>query len=83
MSVLASKSTFYTTYKTLGLLYLFFIVGLFLDSFYMVKITENAQFYANSLMILIFIITFLKVNNRLKEQMLSAVLIGFAGEYLF
>lgn len=83
MSLLASKSSIYATYKTLGLLYLFFIVGLFLDSFYMIKITDNAQFYANSLMIFVFIITILKVTKRLKEQMLAAVLIGFFGEYLF
>jgi hypothetical protein len=83
MSLFASKSAFYTTYKTLGLLYLFFIVGLFLDSFYMVKITENAQLYANALMIIVFVITFIKVTKRLKEQMVLAVLIGFVGEYLF
>ncbi|WP_026775429.1 hypothetical protein [Polaribacter sp. Hel_I_88] len=83
MSLFASKSAMYTTYKTLGLLYLFFVIGLFLDSFYMVEITENAQFYANSLMLLVFVITFFKVPKRLKEQMLAAVLIGFFGEYLF
>jgi hypothetical protein len=83
MSLFASKSAFYTTYKTLGLLYLFFVVGLFLDSFYMVEITKNAQFYANSLMLLVFVITFFKVTKRIKEQMLAAVLIGFFGEYLF
>ena len=82
MSLLASKSPIYTTFKTLGLLYLFFVVGLFLDSFYMVKITENAQFYANALMLIVFFITFFKVTPRLKEQMVSAVLIGFFGEYL-
>ena len=83
MSLLASKSPVYTTYKTLGLLYLFMIVGLFLDSFYMVKITEDAQLYANALMLIVFAITFFKVTKRLKEQMIFAVLIGFFGEYLF
>ncbi|WP_296638400.1 hypothetical protein [Polaribacter sp.] len=83
MSLLASKSPIYTTFKTLGLLYLFFVVGLFLDSFYIVKITENAQVYANALMLIVFFITFFKVTPRLKEQMVSAVLIGFFGEYLF
>lgn len=83
MSLLATKSPFYATYKTLGLLYLFMIVGLFLDSFYMVEITENAQFYANALMLVVFCITFFKVTKRLKEQMIFAVLIGFFGEYLF
>ena len=83
MSLFASKSAMYTTYKTLGLLYLFFVVGLFLDSFYMVEITENAQIYANALMLVVFTITFFKVTKRIKEQMLAAVLIGFFGEYLF
>ncbi|WP_339882603.1 hypothetical protein [Polaribacter vadi] len=83
MSLFASKSAMYTTYKTLGLLYLFFVVGLFLDSFYMVEITENAQIYANALMLFVFTITFFKVTKRIKEQMLAAVLIGFFGEYLF
>ena len=83
MSLLASKSPIYATYKTLGLLYLFFVIGLFLDSFYMVEITENAQLYANALMLTVFFITFFKVSKRLKEQMIAAVLIGFLGEYLF
>lgn len=83
MSVLATKSTFYATYKTLGLLYLFIVVGLFLDSVYMVQITENAQLYANTIMVVVFAITFLKINKRLKEQMLAAVIIGYFGEYLF
>lgn len=83
MSLFASKSSIYATYRTLGLLYLFFVVGLFLDSFYMLEITENAQIYANVLMIFVFAITIYKVNKRLKEQMITAVLIGFLGEYLF
>mgnify|MGYP006879611391 FL=1 len=49
----------------------------------MVEITENAQFYANALMLTVFFITFFKVTRRLKEQMIFAVLIGFFGEYLF
>ena len=83
MSVVATKSSFYTTFKTLGLLYLFLIVGLFLDSFYMVKIIKNAQFYANILMIIVFVIIFFKVHHRLKENMIAAVMIAFFGEYLF
>lgn len=83
MSLLASKSPFYATFKTLGLLYLFFVVGLFLDSFYMVKITENAQWYANALMLTVFFITFFYVTKTIKERMVFAVLLGFVGEYLF
>ena len=83
MSVVASKSSLFTTCKTLGFLYLFFIVGLFLDSFYMVKITENAQFYANTLMIIVFGIIFFRVHHRVKEYMIAAVIIAYVGEYLF
>ncbi|MEN8879850.1 MAG: hypothetical protein ABF311_06730 [Polaribacter sp.] len=83
MSVLASKSFLFSTLKTLGLLYLFFVVGLFLDSFYLVNVTKNAQFYANALMLIVFFITFFNVPKRIKEQMINAVLIGFFGEYLF
>lgn len=83
MSILASKSFLFSTLKTLGLLYLFFVVGLFLDSFYMVKVTKNAQFYATALMLIVFFITFFNVPKRIKEQMINAVLIGFFGEYLF
>ena len=83
MSVLASKSFLFSTLKTLGLLYLFFVVGLFLDSFYLVNVTKNAQFYANALMLIVFFITFFNVPKRIKEQMINAILIGFFGEYLF
>ncbi|MEN8836160.1 MAG: hypothetical protein ABF265_09035, partial [Polaribacter sp.] len=61
----------------------FFVVGLFLDSFYLVNVTKNAQFYANALMLIVFFITFFNVPKRIKEQMINAVLIGFFGEYLF
>ena len=83
MSIIATKSSFYAAFNSLGLLYIFFIVGLFLDSFYMVAITESAQLFANILMFSVFAITFYKVNKRLKKQMIFAVLIGFVGEYLF
>lgn len=83
MSIIASKSPLYATFKSLGLLYIFFIVGLFLDSFYVVAITDNAQLYANILMLTVFAITIFKVNRRLKTQMIFAVIIGFVGEYLF
>ncbi|WP_298779978.1 hypothetical protein [uncultured Polaribacter sp.] len=83
MSLLATKSPFYATFKSLGLLYLFILFGLFLDSFYIVKITENAQLYANISMFLGFVIVFWQVNKRVKEQMISAVIIAILGEYLF
>jgi hypothetical protein len=83
MSLLASKSPLYATFKSLGALYLFILFGLFLDSFYMVEITQNAQLYANISMCIGFAITFWHVNKRVKEQMISAVIIAIIGEYLF
>lgn len=49
----------------------------------MVEITNNAQFYANISMFIGFAITFWQVNKRVKEQMISAVIIAIIGEYLF
>ena len=83
MSLLASKSPLYATFKSLGALYLFILFGLFLDSFYMLEITKDAQFYANISMVIGFVITFWQVNKRIREQMIYAVIIGIIGEYLF
>ena len=69
--------------KSLGTLFLFIAFGLFLDSFYMVKITKNAQLYANISMLVGFTIVFWQVNKRVKEQMIAAVIIAIIGEYLF
>jgi hypothetical protein len=83
MSLLATKSPFYATFKSLGALYLFILFGLFLDSYYIVNITDNAQTYANISMFLGFAIAFWQVNKRVREQMISAVIIAVLGEYLF
>ncbi len=74
MSLLASKSPLYATFKSLGVLYLFILFGLFLDSFYMLEITKDAQFYANISMFIGFAITFCYVNKRTKELMIYAVI---------
>lgn len=83
MSVLASKSSIYATIQSLGLLFVFILFGLFLDSFHMINITENAQLYANISMLIGFLLTFWQVTKRLKEQMIFAVFIAIFGEYLF
>lgn len=83
MSLVASKSTIFATFKSLGALFLFILFGLFLDSFHVVAITENAQLYANISMCIGFLIVFCQVNKRAKEQMIYAVLIAILGEYLF
>ena len=83
MSLVASKSPIFATSKSLGALFLFILFGLFLDSFHIVALTENAQLYANISMCIGFLIVFWQVNKRVKEQMIYAVLIAVLGEYLF
>jgi len=78
MSLAASKSPFFATFKSLGALFLFIAFGLFLDSYHMLEITINAQFYANISMFIGFVIVFWQVNSRIKEQMISAVLFIFS-----
>lgn len=83
MSLLATSSPLYATAKSLGLLYLFILFGLFLDSNYIVALSENAQTYANISMFIGFGIAYWQVNKRAKEQMIYAVIIAIIGEYLF
>jgi uncharacterized membrane protein YbaN (DUF454 family) len=83
MSLVASKSPLFASFKSLGALFLFIAFGLFLDSSYMLGITENAQFYANISMFIGFAVVFWQVNKRLREQMIAAVIIAIIGEYLF
>jgi hypothetical protein len=83
MSLLASKSPLFATFKSLGLLFLFIIFGLFLDSTWMVAITDSAQTYANISMVVGFLITFYCIHQRIREQMIYAVIIAVLGEYLF
>ena len=83
MSLLASKSPFYATFKSLGALFLFIAFGLFLDSFYVIEISKNAQLFANISMLVGFAIVFWQVNKRVREQMVFAVIIAILGEYLF
>jgi hypothetical protein len=83
MSLVASKSPFFAAFKSLGALFLFIAFGLFLDSYYMLEVTTNAQFYANISMTIGFLVVFWQVNKRTREQMISAVIIAIIGEYLF
>ena len=83
MSVSTSKTFFPAFLKTLGILYLYIFVGLFIDSKYVVHHYQDLQWFANALMIVIFSIVLWKVNSRVRELMMYAVIIGFAGEYLF
>ena len=83
MSLLGSKSSIFAMFKSLGLLFLFILFGLFLDSSSMVAITNNAQTYANMSMVIGFSVTFYSISRRVREQMILAVVIAVFGEYLF
>lgn len=83
MSVSASKTFFPAFLKSLGILFLYIFVGLFIDSKYVVENYQESQWVANGLMIVIFSIVLWKVSPRIRELMIYAVLIGYVGEYLF
>lgn len=83
MSVSTSKTFFPAFIKTLGILFLYIFVGLFIDSKYVVETYQDSQWIANSLMLVIFSIVLWKVSPRIRELMIYAVLIGYVGEYLF
>jgi len=83
MSVSTSKTFFPAFLKTLGVLFLYIFVGLFIDSKYVVETYQDSQWIANVLMVIIFSIVLWKVPSRIRELMIYAVIIGYIGEYLF
>ncbi len=83
MSVSTSKTFFPAFLKTLGILFLYIFVGLFIDSQYVVDNYQDLQWFANALMVVIFSIVLWKVSPRIRELMIYAVIIGYVGEYLF
>lgn len=83
MSVIASKTFFSAFTKTLGILFLYIFLGLFVDSIYVVENYHDLQWLANVIMVIMFSITLYNVTLRIREQLLYATLIGFVGEYLF
>ncbi|MEE9409025.1 MAG: hypothetical protein V3V28_13230 [Polaribacter sp.] len=83
MSVVTSKTFFPAFIKTLGTLFLYIFVGLLLDSVFISENYQDSQWLANLVMVIIFSITLFKVNRRIREQMIYAVLIATVGEYAF
>lgn len=83
MSLLATKSPWYAAGKSVGLLYLFFLTGLYLDSYHFLEITEKAQWYANAVMFIVTALVYFQVTPRNKKQMIYAIIIAVFGEYLF
>jgi hypothetical protein len=83
MSIVSSKTFFSAFVKTLGILFLYIFLGLFIDSSYVVENYSDLQWLANAIMVVLFLITLFNVTPRIREQLLYAVIIGFVGEYLF
>ncbi|TDD96964.1 hypothetical protein [Flavobacterium cellulosilyticum] len=83
MNLKIAKSLFLAFYKTIGYLFLFIALGLYLDSKYMVPFFENTQQLATFVMLIGFFVLFYRSPVRIREHMLFAVLIGFVGEHLF
>lgn len=83
MSVVTSKTFLPAFTKTLGILFLYMVVGLFIDSRFIVNNYQDLQWLANLVMIIIFSATLFFVNPRIRETMFYAIVIGYFGEYLF
>ena len=83
MSVATSKTLLPAFFKTLGLLWGFILTGLFLDSNLMQQWMTKPQWIANTVMFIGFFLCFKNVTPRIKEQMITAVIIAVIGEYLF
>tara|TARA_R110001592_G_scaffold84828_6_gene250692 strand:+ start:1235 stop:2005 length:771 start_codon:yes stop_codon:yes gene_type:complete len=83
MSVVTTNTFFLSFLKTLGILFLYIFIGLFIDSTYVTENYQDLQWLANLIMFVIFIVTVFKVNARIKEQMIYAVFIAIVGEYAF
>lgn len=69
--------------KTIGLLLFFIASGLFLDSKFFIPYSSNGQLYSTIIMILVLAYLYWKANERTREQIIYAVIIGVIGEYLF
>jgi len=82
MSTITSNTFFTAFIKTLGLLLGFIVFGLFFDSKYMIQWVEEPQWISNILMFIGFGLTFWRMPPRLREQMITATIIGVIGEYL-
>ena len=82
MSAVTSKAFLPAFLKTLGILWGFILFGLFFDSKYMLQWTEEPQWISNMFMFIGYGIVMYRVSPRLREQMITATLIGILGEYL-
>ena len=64
-------------------LFIFFVFVLFFDSIYFVENIDDSQIWINILMSIGFVALYFRSTPRVKELMIYAVILGFAGEYFF
>ncbi|PQJ79453.1 hypothetical protein [Polaribacter porphyrae] len=63
--------------------FVFFVFVLFFDSLFFAEHISNSQLWINILMFLGFFKMYFRSTPRVKELMIYAVILGFAGEYFF
>lgn len=63
--------------------FVFFVFVLFFDSIYFTENISNSQIWINILMLAGFFKMYFRSTPRVKELMIYAVILGFAGEYFF
>lgn len=68
--------------RRIGLLFLF-VLALYFDGMGFASIYPNAQTITNSFMLIAFFLLYIRSVKRTRQLMIYAVIIGFAGEYLF
>ncbi|MFQ3306238.1 MAG: hypothetical protein ACI9JT_000894 [Polaribacter sp.] len=76
------KSIFYIFSRRIGI-FVVFVFILFFDSIYFSEHFTNSQLPINIMMGIGFLVMYYRANTRTKELMIYAVILGFAGEYLF
>jgi hypothetical protein len=76
------KSIFYIFSRRIGI-FVIFVFILFFDSIYFTEHVTNSQLPINIIMGIGFLVMYHRANTRTKELMIYAVVLGFAGEYLF
>ena len=79
MSVATSNTFLLAFLKTLGILWGFILTGLFLDSYFIQQWIAEPQWIANIVMLVGFFLCFKSVTPRIKEQMITAVIIAIIG----
>jgi len=78
-----TSQLFFAFVKTLGFLFLFLFVGLFLDSTIISSMYSGSQIFTNIFVFIGFFVLYYRSANRIRQLMVHAVLIGILGEYLF